>query len=95
MKMRYIHLAKLCAFLSLLLFLMTLWDSDTVYAENTESNIALEQKVESERTVGLKAVTSLPDITPHKCVNTSALHRGESSFILITPSHHVTIVVQV
>ena len=79
MKIRYIHLAKLCVLLSLLLFLMTLWDSDTVYAENTESNIALEQKVESERTVGLKAVTSLPDITPQKCVNTSALHRGEPS----------------
>ena len=58
---------------------MTLWDSYTIYEENTESNIALEKKVESERTVGLKAVTSLPDITPHKCVNTSALHKGESS----------------
>ena len=80
MKIRYIHLAKLCVCLSLLLFLMTLWDRDTAYAENTESNIALEQKVESERIVGLKAVTSLPDITPHKCVNTSALHRGESSW---------------
>ena len=79
MKIRYIHLAKLCVCLSLLLFLRTLWVRDTVYAENTESNIALEEKVESERTAGLKAVTSLPDITPHKCVNTSALHRGESS----------------
>ena len=58
---------------------MKLWDWDTIYEENTESNIALEKKVESERTVGLKAVTSLPDITPHKCVNTSALHKGESS----------------
>ena len=79
MKIRYIHLAKLCVCLSLLLFLMTLWDWDTIYEENTESNIALEEKVESERTAGLKAVTSLPDITPHKCVNTSALHKGESS----------------
>ena len=58
---------------------MTQWDLDTTYKENTESNIAQEKKVESERTVGLKAVTSLPDITPHKCVNTSALHKGESS----------------
>ena len=60
---------------------MKLWDWDTIYMyeENTESNIALEKKVESERTVGLKAVTSLPDITPHKCVNTSALHKGELS----------------
>ena len=58
---------------------MTLWDWDTIYEENTESNIALEKKVESERTVGLKAVRSLPDVTPYKCVNTSALHRGESS----------------
>ena len=58
---------------------MTLWDWDTIYEENTESNIALEKKVESERTVGLKAVRSLHNITPHKCVNTSALHRGESS----------------
>ena len=79
MKIRYIHLAKLCVCLSLLLFLMTLWDWDTIYEENTESNIALEKKVESERTVGLKAVRSLPNITLHKCVNTSALHRRESS----------------
>ena len=86
MKIRYIRLAKLCVCLSLLLFLMTLWDWDTIYEENTESNIyilpgniALEKKVESERTVGLKAVRSLPNITLHKCVNTSALHRRESS----------------
>ena len=58
---------------------MKLWDWDTIYEENTESSNAIEKKVESERTVGLKAVRSLPDVTPHKCVNTSALHRGESS----------------
>ena len=58
MKIKYIHLAKLCVCMSLLLFLKTL----------------------SERTVKLKAVTSLPYVTPYKCVNTSALHRGESSW---------------